>query len=107
MIRRNLWSTVTVIRRDVVHPSWHSGSGGRNSADGRAGEFAVRRGMAVAAQAMSRSAAEPKSRPALREISLVISFNGPSFSAVAALSSCLVFGGVGGTERERERGGGS
>ena len=50
---------------------------------------------------MSRSAAEPKSRSALREISLVISFNGPS---VAALSSCLVFGlvgAVGATERER------
>ena len=58
---------------------------------------------------MSRSAAEPKSRSALREISLVISFNGPSFSpplqsssAVAAcssLSSCLVFGAVGGRDR--------
>ena len=52
--------------------------------------FAVRR--------LSRSAAEPKSRSALREISLVISFNGASSSsaAVAALSSCLGFGAVGG-----------
>ena len=57
--------------------------GGSNSAGGRASsdfEFAVRRrGGDEAAQAMSRSAAEPKSRSALREISLVISFNGPSF----------------------------
>ena len=36
---------------------------------------------------MSRSAAEPKSRSALREISLVISFNGPSFSPPVILRS--------------------
>ena len=64
---------------------------------------------------MSRSAAEPKSRSALREISLVISFNGPSFLLSLLLllrsrSSLFLFGlwvgAVGATERERgeERG---
>ena len=46
---------------------------------------------------MSRSAAEPKSRSALREISLVISFNGPSFLLSLLLllrsrSSLFLFG---------------
>ena len=59
---------------------------------------------------MSRSAAEPKSRSALREISLVISFNGPSFLLSLLLllrsrSSLFLFGlwvgAVGATERER------